>query len=185
MPKWLLALLALWIPIAVAGWWWYASDAQVTRREFNALNLKLNAATESKNIPALTQFLQDTLDEKVMVSLKVEHTILGIKSGTVLLTQDFTKADFIRFMELTLEPMENYTLHTRIEAITKEDASHYTVNTYANGNGNADEYMRGMRIPTSHTVQVRCTFHAQRAPEAIHFTRMQCDVGLNQSRSMP
>jgi hypothetical protein len=178
MPRWLLALLALWIPVGGAGGLWYTSDAQVMRREFNAVNLRLNDATASKNIPALMQFLKDALDEKATISLKVEHTMLGMKSNSVMLSQDFNKADFIRFMELTLEPMESYTLQTRIEELTPNEDGTVRTSTYGAGNGKAPEYMQGARVPMQYDVQTRCIMVARQANPPLQFTQMKCDVGL-------
>ncbi len=177
MLKGLLTLL-LFVGVAVAGGLWYMSDTQVERRAFGAVNAWLNDATASRNIPALTQFLKDTLDEKSTVSLKVEYTVLGVRSNTVLMSQDFNKADFIRFMELTLEPTESYSLSTRIEDITRKEDGSTSVATYASGSGKSGEYANGLRVPTIHTVQARCTTDATRDRQNIAFTRMQCSVGL-------
>lgn len=180
MPKWLIGLLVLWIPLMVAGVVWYQSEAQVAKRAFAKANDELNTATETKNVPALTQFLQAKLTEKAKVLLKVEHTMLGVRSNTVLMSQEFSKPEFIRFMDLTLEPIESSTLRTTIEGMVKNADGSYAINTYAAGSGKGPEHMQGMRIPMTYTVQMRCNSTAHYANEAVQVERMECSIGLGQ-----
>ena len=177
-PRWLRALLLLYVPVCAAAGFWYFSPSQTDKRALRGAVEAFNAATESKNIAATRAFFEAGLAPSATVELAVEQTVLGMKTDAVLMRQTMSTPEFIRFVELTLDPLERTQLLTRIEAIHTRADGGYTLRTASAGFAEGAHYTRGLAIPTRYSADIRCEADATITDGHVRWEALRCRIGL-------
>lgn len=177
--------LILLLVVGGGGYYYYAMHPPTRmERAVDAALTGFNEVVATKDAKNITQFLQDYLRADASITLEIRWAAYGVATQQPTITQTFTRDDFIRFLELTIYPLSDYTLTSELAQFTMTEALvSANVTTRHDGSATGKSYALGQGVHSRYVLNAECTGEAmyELANDTLKATLQQANCAVRLS----
>jgi len=176
-----LPVLALLL-LAIGGGAYYQLfyPPKVLERETETALAALSTAVLSHDRAKVSAALQDSLMDTAKIHLEVRLYSVTQMDGGKPAIQDFTKADFITFIDNVLYPLTEYSYQPELQSFTlspdrKSAAVTFTSREFADGT----EQYSGTAVGMRYSSETDCTGQVVFEPKKVLLDNVSCNVRMS------